>query len=101
MPINVLPPYCSSIVTIAHHNCEHTYLSYFSTHLLTLLCRYFSAQLPCCALIFLRAYPAVLLFFFALTSYPARLPCCALIFLRTADVHEKKNCAQQGKQKAG
>ena len=47
--------------------------------------------LPCCDLIFLRTYPAVTLFFFALTllclTYPAvplfstRLPCYALIFI--------------------
>src|SRR6266480_3374814 len=61
--------------------------SYFST---TLPCcaLIFSLRLPCCALIFLRiysvhccAYPAVLLFFFALTLL--RLPYFALIFLRT------------------
>ena len=56
---------------------------------LTLLCLYF--HLPCCALIFLRTYPAAPLFLFALTllclpcyAYPAaltllRLPCCAII----------------------
>jgi len=38
--------------------------------------RLFYFHLPCCALHFLRTYPAVRLFYF-------RLPCCALHFLRT------------------
>ena len=45
---------------------------------LTPLCSYFSSHLPCCALVFLRAYPAVPLSRFTITTYP-----CALIFLRT------------------
>ncbi len=44
----------------------------------------FSTRLPCCALIFLRSYPAVSLIFFALTLlcayFSARLPCCAFKF---------------------
>jgi len=35
----------------------------------TLLCLYFSAHLPGCALIFLRTYPAASLSFFAITTY--------------------------------
>src|SRR6266480_1634364 len=43
----------------------------------TLLCSYFSLRLPCCALIFLRTYPAVLTL---LCSYfSSHLPCCAFI----------------------
>src|SRR6266480_5182715 len=63
---------------------------------------FFFSHLPCCVLIFLRAfllrtlrrpyfiftYPAVPLFFFALTLlcyyFSSHLPCCALIFFSSA-----------------
>jgi len=47
----------------------------------TLLCRYFSSHLPCCAIIFLRTYPAGCLFFFSLT-----LLCPHFIFTYPAEV---------------
>ena len=55
---------------------------------LSLLCPYFSAHLPCCAypavpFIFLRTYPAVVSFFCALPCcvlFVRALTCCALIF---------------------
>ncbi len=46
----------------------------------TLLCSYFSLRLPCCALNFLRTYPAVLTL---LCSYFSSHSCYVLIFLRT------------------
>jgi len=76
-------PCCALIFFFSHSCCAY------------LLCPYFSAHLPCCA------YPAGLLFFFALTLlcpyfsshlpccafcaliFSSRLPCCALNFLRT------------------
>ena len=46
---------------------------------LPLLDSYFSSRLPCCALIFPRTYPAVP----CALIFSSRLPCCALNFLRT------------------
>ena len=60
---------------------------YFSSHSCRLIMPLFDYHLPCRAHIFLRSYPAVPLFLFALTLlfpyFSSHLPCCALIFLRT------------------
>ncbi len=64
-------------------------LKFFFSHLLPCyaIIPLYAYYLPCCAFIFLRTYPAVHLFFSALTLlctyFSSHLPCCALIFLRT------------------
>src|SRR6266480_3311981 len=74
-------------IRCVYRELQLPFIPFFSLSLAyvgNILVRRYRPLTPCCALIFLRTYPAVPLKFFAL-NYPAvrlfssRLPCCALI----------------------
>ena len=78
-----VPLFFYALTLLCHYFSAYLPCCAINFYTLILLCPYyyFSAHLPCCAIIFLRTYPAVPLFFLRSLPNFLGLPCCAIFFI--------------------